>query len=58
MIALSAEEVPPDRLGVQDWLVNYVPHTGVYHPNKKQIRVVLDCSAHNKGVSLNDQLLQ
>jgi len=60
MIALCAEEVLPDRLGVQDWMVNYVPHTGVYHPKKKtkQIRVVFYCSAHNEGVFLNDHLLQ
>ncbi|KAL9965050.1 hypothetical protein ACROYT_G028777, partial [Oculina patagonica] len=39
--------------------VNYVPHTGVYHPRKKdQIRVVFDCSAQFDGVSLNDFLLQ
>ena len=59
VIALCAEEVPPDRLGVQDGMVNYVPHTGVYHPRKpNQIRVVFDCSAQHQGVSLNDYLLQ
>lgn len=59
VIALCAEEVPPDRHGVQDGMVNYVPHTGVYHPKKPdQIRVVFDCSAQYEGVSLNDHLLQ
>ena len=59
VIALCAEEVPPDRLGIQDGTVNYVPHTGVYHPRKpNQIRVVFDCSAQHDGVSLNDYLLQ
>ena len=59
VIALCAEEVPPDRLGVQDGMVNYVPHTGVYHPRKpNQIRVVFYCSAQHEGVSLNDHLLQ
>ena len=59
VIALCAEEVPPDRHGVQDGMVNYVPHTGVYHPKKpNQIRVVFDCSAQHEGVSLNDHLLQ
>jgi len=59
VIAFCAEEVPPDRLGVQDGMVNYVPHTGVYHPRKpNQTRVVFYCSAQHEGVSLNDHLLQ
>ncbi|KAL9966153.1 hypothetical protein ACROYT_G024179 [Oculina patagonica] len=59
VIDLCAERVPTDRLNVQDGRVNYVPHTGVYHPRKKdQIRVVFDCSAQFDGVSLNDFLLQ
>ena len=59
VIALCAERVPADRLKVQDGKVNYVPHTGVYHPKKpQQIRVVFDCSAQFEGVSLNDYLLQ
>jgi len=52
-----AERVLADRLEVQDGKINYVPHTGVYHP-KKQMRVVFDCSAQYNGVSLNDYLLQ
>lgn len=36
----------------------YIPHHGVYHPQKPgKIRVVFDCSAKYKGVSLNDHLL-
>lgn len=31
---------------------------GVYHPKKKKIRVVFDCSAVFKGMSLNSQFLQ
>ena len=59
VIDLCAERVPTDRLNVQDGRINYVPHTGVYHPRKKdQIRVVFDCSAQFDGVSLNDFLLQ
>ena len=59
IILQCAEEVPVDRLKVQDGKVNYVPHTGVYHPKKPgQIRVVFDCSAQFNGVILNDYLLQ
>ena len=59
LISQCAEKVPVDRLEVQDGKVNYVPHTGVYHPKKPgQVRVVLDCSAQFNGVSLNDYLLQ
>ena len=59
IILQRAEEVPVDRLKVQDGIVNYVPHTGVYNPNKPgQIRVVFDCSAQFNGVSFNDYLLQ
>ena len=53
-----AEKVPEDELGLRGKLINYVPHTGVYHPKKKKIRVVFDCSAQYGGVSLNQQLLQ
>ena len=35
IVLQSAEEVPVDRLKVQDGKVNYVPHTGVYHPNNQ-----------------------
>ncbi|KAI3376806.1 hypothetical protein L3Q82_000091 [Scortum barcoo] len=36
----------------------YIPHHGVYHPQKPgKIRVVFDCSAKYEGVSLNDHLL-
>ena len=37
----------------------FIPHHGVYHPRKPgKIRVVFDCSAKNKGKSLNDLLLK
>ena len=59
VLAHCAERVPSDRLDVKDGKVNYVPHTGVYHPKKPdKIRVVFDCSAQFEGVSLNDHLLQ
>ena len=36
----------------------YLPHQGVYHPNKPgKIRVSLDLSAENHGVSFNKELL-
>ena len=58
-IALCAERVPKDRLRIRDGKINYVLHTGVYHPRKPdKIRVVFDCSAQFQGVSLNDCLLQ
>ena len=59
VIGLFAERVPPNRLDVRDGKINYVPHTGIYHPKKPgQIQVVFDCSAQYEGVSLNDHLLQ
>ena len=59
IILQCAEEVPVDHLKAQDGKVNYVPHTGVYHPKKPgQIRVVFDCSAQFNRVILNDYLLQ
>ena len=59
LISQCAERVPEDRLKVRDCKVNYVPHTGVYHPKKAgQIRVVFDCSVQFNGVCLNDYLLQ
>lgn len=59
VVTECAERVPKDRLGVHDGRVNYIPHTGVYHPKKPdKIRVVFDCSARFEGVSLNDHLLQ
>ena len=59
VITDCAEQVPPDQLNGQEGRVNYVPHTGVYHPKKPdKIRVVFDCSAKYGGVSLNDHLLQ
>lgn len=53
-----AEAIPQDQLQRDDGKVWYIPHHGVYHPKKKKIRVVFDCSAVFKGMSLNSQLLQ
>ncbi|XP_048001871.1 uncharacterized protein LOC125238571 [Leguminivora glycinivorella] len=35
----------------------YLPHFGVYHPQKQKVRVVHDAAAKNEGVSLNSLLL-
>ena len=54
-----AEKVPDDELLDADGRVWYIPHHGVYHPNKPtKIRIVFDCSAEYKGESLNKHLLQ
>ncbi|XP_070548323.1 uncharacterized protein [Ptychodera flava] len=51
-----ASPVPEDEIDADNaW---YLPHFGVYHPKKQQIRVVFDSSAKYNGVSLNDALLQ
>ena len=50
-----ARKVPKERLSERAW---YIPHHGVYHPAKKKLRVVFDCSAELDGVSLNSMLLQ
>lgn len=36
----------------------YLPHFGVYHPQKRKLRVVHDAAATTRGVSLNSMLLQ
>ena len=35
----------------------YIPHHGIYHPQKFKVRVVFDCSATFEGHSLNDKLI-
>ncbi len=53
-----ALKVPTEQLDRNDNKVWYIPHHGVYHPKKKKIRVVFDCTASFQGMSLNSQLLQ
>ena len=49
------EEEAAQRSG-KTW---YLPHHGVFHPQKKdKIRVVFDAAAMQEGVSLNNQLHQ
>ena len=53
-----AHEVPKEELESKQ-PVWYLPHHGIYHPQKpEKIRVVFDCSAKYRGISLNDTLLQ
>ena len=54
-----AEPVPEEELLKNEGRTWYIPHHGVYHPQKKdKMRVVFDCSASYMGVSLHEQLLQ
>lgn len=53
-----AEKVPDEVLERNDGRKWYLPHHGVMHPQKKKLRVVFDCAATYKGVSLNSHLLQ
>ena len=50
-----AQVVPKESLKERGW---FLPHHGVYHPTKKSIRVVFDCSAEKDDVSLNSKLVQ
>ena len=52
-----AEEVS-DQSENESGPVWYVPHFGVFHKTKKKLRVVFDCSAKYKNISLNDTLLK
>lgn len=53
-----AESVPARDLERCDSRVWYIPHHGVYHPQKRKMRVVFDCGASFRGTSLNSQLVQ
>ena len=54
-----AERVPAESIDRNDGRVFYIPHHGVYNPNKPgKIRVIFNCSAQFKGESLNRHLLQ
>ena len=53
-----AEKIPKDKVR-QDGKIWYLPHHGVFHPQKPdKIRVVFDCSVEYKGKALNKHLLQ
>ena len=51
----DAEEAPV--VAQEEGVKWYIPHHGVDHPKKNEIRVVFDCSARFKGTSLNHHLL-
>ena len=50
-----AELVPVDALTRNDGAVWYLPHHGVYQPEKDKLRIVHDCSANYQNVSLNSE---
>lgn len=58
IIQRHAELVPLDQLTHSNGKVWYIPHHGVYHPQKGKLRVVFDCAASYKGTSLSSQLFQ
>ena len=54
-----AKEVDRSDMDAEREVVWYLPHHPVTHPMKPgKVRVVFDCAAKHKGVSLNSQLLQ
>ena len=54
----QAERVPDEELHLSTGHVWYIPHHGVYHPQKPdKIRVLLNDSAVFKGESLDRHLL-
>ncbi len=53
-----AEKVPASESEGNPGRIWYIPHHGVYHPQKNKLRVVFDCAATYQGNSLNSQLLQ
>ena len=53
-----AVRVPMHQLTREDNRVFYIPHHGVYHPKKKKLRVVFDCTSSYQERCLNSELLQ
>ena len=52
-----AEKVPKSEIEGTEGRVCYIPHFGVYHPQKEKLRVVFYCAAKYEGPALNSQLL-
>ncbi|KAL4008191.1 hypothetical protein ACER0C_002043 [Sarotherodon galilaeus] len=53
-----AVQVPNTKTTPENERVWYIPHHGMYHPQKRKLRVVFDCAASFQGKSLNEELLQ
>ena len=54
-----ARKVPEHLLSRNDGKVWYLPHHSVIHQTKPdKVRIVFDCAAKYRGVSLNDKVLQ
>ncbi|KAK7879138.1 hypothetical protein WMY93_034081, partial [Mugilogobius chulae] len=53
-----AVEITNDEKETQNERIWYLPHHGVRHPVKENLRVVFDCGAGFGGTSLNQELLQ
>jgi hypothetical protein len=53
-----AVKVPEAEIQRDDGKVWYLPHHPVVNPNKEKIRIVFDCAAQYRGISLNDEALQ
>jgi hypothetical protein len=52
-----AEKVPEEERDRSDGHVWYLPHHPVFHPTKGKLRIVFDCPAKYRDISLNSQLL-
>ena len=50
-----ARKVARSYMEERSW---WIPHHGVYHPVKKKLRPVFDCSAKVDDISLNSKLIQ
>ena len=53
-----AVPVPEQDIHRSDGKVWYLPHHPVINPNKEKIRIVFDCAAENRGISLNNRVRQ
>lgn len=54
-----AELVPDAEMHVNPGKIWHLPHHPVLNPNKPgKVRIVFDCAAQHRGISLNSQILQ
>ena len=55
----SAERVSEHKVNLSNGTVWYIPYHAVTNPAKlDKVRIIYDCSAKAKGVSLNNQTMQ